>query len=186
MELFLKKESCGLWIVDVQEKLFPLVDRCDDVLEKIIFTLMAAKLLKLPIFVTEQHPQGLGETLAQIKKQLPQGEIIYPKTTFSGYKDPEVKKAVDQIGVQTWILVGIEAHICVLQTAKDLLTAQIQVVALNDAISARSLFDFSSAIGEMRDVGVRISSSETVIYELIRDAQNPEFKAILPLVKQHA
>src|SRR5205807_1820262 len=101
------------------------------------------RLLKLPLFVTEQYPRGLGLTLAPIKSRLPPDQAIFSKTTFSGYFDPSIKQKVDQTGVDTWILVGIEAHICVLQTAKDLLEAGKNVVVLNDAVSSRSLFDFS-------------------------------------------
>lgn len=183
---FLKKERTGIWLIDVQEKLFPLVDHACEIKEKICFMLQSARLLGLPILVTEQYPEGLGKTLAQIKDYLPSGQLIYPKTTFSGYRDPEVQKAVQHTGADEWILMGIEAHICVLQTAKDLLEAKKQVTVLNDAISSRSLFDFSTAIGELRDAGARISSAETVIYEIVQDAKSPDFKALLPLIKTHA
>lgn len=186
MQKFLTKEKTGIWVLDVQEKLFPLIDRHEAILENICFAIEAAKLLGLRIFVTEQYPEGLGETVSAIKNCLPEGQILYPKTSFSGYKDPNLRKAVEKDGVDTWILVGIEAHICVLQTAKDLLADKKNVVILNDAISSRSMFDFSTAMGELRECGARISSTETVIYEIVRDASAPEFKALLPLVKQHA
>ena len=173
-------------MVDVQENLFSLVDRSYEVLEKMCFMVEASRLLNLPIFVTEQYPQGLGSTVAPVKSRLSPQQTFFSKTSFSGYYEPALKQAVDQTGVETWILVGIEAHICVLQTAKDLLDGGKDVVVLNDAVSSRSLFDFSTAMGELRDAGVRLSSTETVVYELIRDASSPEFKAILPLVKAHA
>jgi nicotinamidase-related amidase len=183
---FLNREKTGLWLVDVQENLFPLVDRYDEVLDNICFAIECASALKLPIFVTEQYPEGLGPTVEAIKKRLPTGQVIYPKTTFSGYKDPFIQKAVDQLKVDEWILIGIEAHICVLQTAKDLIEEKKRVVVLNDAVTSRSLFDFSTAMGELRDNGIRISSTETVFYELVRDSATPAFKAILPLIKSHA
>ncbi|MCC5832500.1 MAG: isochorismatase family protein [Chlamydiales bacterium] len=184
--MFIEKETCGLWIVDVQERLFPHIDRSCEVLEQICYMLEAARLLHIPIFVTEQAPDKLGETVEPIKKRLPEGQLIYSKTTFSGFYDPVVRLAVEKLPVKTWILVGIEAHICVLQTAKDLLAAKKNVVALNDAVSSRSLFDFSTAIGELRDAGARISSTETVIYESIRDAASEEFKECFSLIKAHA
>ncbi len=185
-ERFLNKAKTGFWVVDVQENLFSLIDRSCEVLEKICFIVEAARHLNLPLFVTEQYPKGLGSTIDPIKRRLSQNQVIFSKTTFSGYYDPAIKQAVDLTGVETWILVGIEAHICVLQTAKDLLDAGKNVVVLNDAVSSRSLFDFSTAMGELRDVGVRLSCSESVIYELIRDASSQEFRDILPLVKAHA
>ena len=185
-DLFLKKEKTGVWVVDVQENLFHLVDRSHEVLDNICFFIEAVQRLRLPIFVTEQYPEGLGPTLSAVKRRLPEGQKIYAKTTFSGYKDPEVNNAVDRTGIESWILISLEAHICVLQTAKDLLAAEKNVTVLNDAVSSRSLFDFSTAMGELRDLKIRLSSTETILYELIRDAATPEFKAVLPLVKAHA
>lgn len=182
---YLSHETCGLWIVDVQEQLFPHIDRSYEILEQICYALEAARLLRIPIFVSEQAPDKLGETVEAIKKRLPEGQTIYSKTTFSGYRDRAIRTAIERIGMKTWILVGIETHICVLQTAKDLMAAKKEVVVLNDAVSSRSLFDFSTAIGELRDCGARISSTETMIYECIRDANSIAFKELLPLIKAH-
>ncbi len=181
--MFLDKEKTGLWLIDIQENLFPLIDRSCEILQKICVCLAFAKTSKLPVFVTEQYPKGLGHTVAPIKEKLPENQPIFTKTTFSGYHDPEIKKAIDVIPVETWILTGIETHICVLQTAKDLILAGKKVVILNDATSSRSLFDFSTALAELREMGCRISSTETVIYEMLRDANSADFKAILPLLK---
>ncbi len=183
---FIDKNTCGLWIVDVQERLFPHIDRSCEILEQICYSLQAAHLLQMPIVVTEQVPEKLGQTVQPISDRLPEGQMTYSKTAFSGFHDPVIRDAVEKMAVETWILVGIEAHICVLQTAKDLLAANKHVVVLNDAVSSRSLFDFSTAMGELRDCGVRISSCETVLYELIRDAGSDVFKKLFPLMKEHA
>ena len=105
------------------------------------------------------------------------------KTTFSGLDDSAFLTHVMSCPYTQWIVAGIEAHICVLQTAKSLLKAQKQVVVLNDAISSRSIYDFSTAIAEMRDAGVRVTCSETVLFELLKDAKHPQFKAISELIK---
>ncbi len=180
------KAHVGVWVVDVQERLFPHIDRSCEILERICFMIEAANLLKMPIFITEQVPEKMGETVQPIKERLPEGQLIYPKTTFSGMQDQVVKKAIEKLGVETWILVGIETHICVLQTAKDLLSAKKQVIVLNDAVSSRSLFDFSTAIGELRDIRARISSTETIVYECIQDANTEIFKSLLPIIKKYA
>lgn len=182
---FLTKHDTGVWVIDVQEHLFPHIDRANEVLERMCFFLEAARFLRLPMIVTEQYPPGLGGTLPQIKDRLPQGQVIYPKTSFSGFFDPTIRTAVEKTGVRNWILMGFEAHICVLQTAKDLVASKQHAVVLNDAVSSRSLYDFSTAMGELRECNVRISSAETIVYELIRDAHTPEFKGLLPLVKAH-
>jgi hypothetical protein len=184
--MFAKKEKTGVWLVDVQVNLFPLIERAQEVQDNICFFLDAARLLKLPVFVTEQYPKGLGATVPKIKEHLPVGQIIYSKTLFSGYKEPHIVQAADNIGIDTWILMGIETHICVLQTAKDLLVAEKEVIVLKDAIGSRSSFDHSCGIEEMRDLGMRLTCIEAVLYEIIRDAASPDFKAILPLVKAHA
>lgn len=175
--------STALWIIDVQEKLFPKVDRSCEILESICFFLEAAKIFEMPIVVTEQYPAGLGKTVAPILQRLPKDQEIWSKTTFSGYRDPEIRKKAAPIA-ERWVLVGVEAHICVLQTAKDLLADGKKVVILNDAITSRSLFDFSTALAELKEAGARISSSETLVYEIIGDAASPKFKEILPMVKR--
>jgi isochorismate hydrolase len=106
------------------------------------------------------------------------GEAYKPeeKTKFSSADLKRLPPA------KNYILCGIEAHVCVLQTAKDLTLAGKRVVVANDAISSRSIYDFSTAIGEMKE-WCRISSVETILYELIRDASSPDFKQCLPLFK---
>lgn len=173
----------GLWIIDVQEKLYPRIDRSCEILESLCFYLEASKIFKMPLVVTEQYPQGLGKTVRPIAERLPKDQQIWSKTTFSGYLDEQIRKKVDALA-DSWVLVGIEAHICVLQTAKDLLANGKEVIILNDAISSRSLFDFSTAIAELKEAGARITSSETLVYEQIKDAATPEFKQILKLVKR--
>lgn len=182
----IEKEGTGLWIIDVQERLFPHIDRSCEILEQICYFLAAANLLALPIFVTEQSPDKLGETVAPIKKRLPDGQMLFPKSTFSGWRNGPVQHAIEKLGVKRWILVGIEAHICVLQTAKDLMRAKKEVVVLNDAVSSRSLYDFSTAMGELRDAGARISSTETILYEIMEDAHSETFKTLFPLIREHA
>lgn len=96
---------------------------------------------------------------------------------------PAIKEAIEKTGKREWIVVGIEAHVCILQTARDLQVAGNRVVVLNDAISSRSIYDYSTAIAEMRDEGIRISSVETLLFELMQDSKCPEFKQVSQLIK---
>jgi len=169
-------------IVDVQEKLFPLVDHPNEVLNALLKILIGCQKMNLPIVVTEQYPKGLGGTIPQIKQHLPEGQEVLSKTTFSGLKDPKVDQYVLSLPVEQWILVGIEAHVCIMQTAKDLALKGKQVVVANDAISSRSIYDFSTAIAEMKE-WARITSTEAVLFELIGDASSSEFKTCLNLIK---
>jgi len=181
---FLQREKTGLLIVDVQEKLFERVERSAEVLEVILQVIKGFKTLHLPIVVTEQYPQGLGSTVPLIKSYLDKGQKFWSKTTFSCVSDKSVKEYISSLPVQQWVVVGIEAHVCVLQTVKELLLIGKDPVVLNDAITSRSIYDFSTAIAEMRDLGVRVTSAETILFELVRDSKAPEFKAISQIVKE--
>lgn len=179
----LSKSTCGLLIVDVQEKLFQQVDRSCEVMQQIHMMVKAFQIMKLPIFVTEQYPKGLGLTVAALKFLLGDSQRYLAKTTFSCLKDPQIKVELLAQPITQWILIGIEAHVCVLQTAKDFLSEGREVTVVNDAITSRSVYDFSTAIAEMRDCGIRVTSTETVLFELLRDSQDADFKQVIELIK---
>lgn len=184
MALFqLERDKAGLLVVDVQEKLFPLVDRQCEVGKTIQKAIRGFQALNLPIILSEQYPKGLGHTIPSIRSMVGEDAKRIEKTTFSCIGHDSCREELLSLPVQQWVIVGIEAHVCVLQTAKDLLRAGKQVVILNDAISSRSVFDFSTAIAEMRDCGARISCTEAVLFELVRDSKASEFKALSELIK---
>lgn len=180
----LDRAKTALLVVDVQDGLFPHVERALEVVEAIDKVIQGFQILKLPILVSEQYPKGLGETVHCLKTRLADAYFPWIKTTFSCFDDPSLRQHLIEHPCQQWVLVGMEAHVCVLQTAKGLLSAGKDVVVLNDAIGSRSIYDFSTAIAEMRDCGIRVSSVETVLFELLRDSQAPEFKQISALIKQ--
>lgn len=182
----LSKDKAALLLIDVQDKLFSRVERSCEVMLTMQKMIKAFQIMHLPIFVTEQYPQGLGPTIATLKCLLDEGQTYHTKNTFSCVDDPSIRKVVVDSPIEQWILMGIEAHVCVLQTAKDLLRAGKQVTVLNDAITSRSIYDFSTAIAEMKDCGIRITSSETVLFELLRSSQSPDFKKISDLIKASA
>jgi len=180
LNYFVEKSKTCLLIVDVQEKLFPVMERTCEVMHAIQKIARAFSIMNLPIIVSEQYPEKLGHTILGLKNLLGDTPLVLTKTTFSCMADPlfaDALKPYEQV-----VIVGIEAHICVLQTAKDLLKNGIQVVVLNDAITSRSIYDFSTAIAELRDAGSRISSVETIIFELLENSKAPEFKQIKELV----
>lgn len=179
----LDRKNCGLLVIDVQEKLFPYVENSCHVMQAIQKAVRGFQILHVPIFATEQYPQGLGHTVGPLKGLLGDSQKFCTKTAFSCLDDAQTKETLIQSHIDQWVLIGIEAHVCVLQTAKDLIREGKQVVVLNDAISSRSIYDFSTAIAEMRDCGVRISSTETVLFELLRHSKAAEFKEISQLIK---
>lgn len=181
--MILSRQKCGLMIIDVQDKVFRTVENPCEVMYNMQKAIKGALLLGLPIVVTEQYPQGLGSTIGAIKALLGEKQVYLPKTTFSCLGDAAIKDQILAMPIDQWILVGIEAHVCILQTAMELIEAKKQVVVLNDCISSRSIYDFSTAIAEMRDIGVRVSSTETVLFELIKDSKAAEFKQLSQLIK---
>lgn len=179
----LSSDNCALMVIDVQERLFPHLDHECEFLKGILKMARGAQILGVPIIATEQYPEGLGRTVEPLRNLLGEEMVYLQKTTFSCGSDPAIGKMLAEMEVDQVILAGIEAHICVLQTAWDLLGMGKQVTVINDAITSRSIYDFSTAIAEMRDLGARITSSETVLFEILGDSKAPAFKAISELVQ---
>ena len=172
-----------LLIVDVQEKVFRAVDRQMDVLHTMQTLIKGMQLMHLPIYISEQYPTGLGPTVQGIRELLTNDVMIFSKRTFSCWKTQAIRDMIVKSGITQWILVGIETHVCILQTAKDLKKNNFDVVVLNDAVSSRSLYDYSTAISELKEDGIRVSSVETVLFELMETSEAPEFKAFSELLK---
>ncbi|MFT4551494.1 MAG: nicotinamidase-related amidase [Chlamydiales bacterium] len=181
---FLDKKETGLLVIDVQEKLLPGVESQQEICNTLVKAIKGFQIFQLPIVVTEQYPKGLGETVSMIKNCLGDKQKYYEKTSFSCVRNPKIKDVLVNSSVSQWVLVGIEAHVCILQTAKDLLEIGKDVTILNDAVGSRSIYDFSTAIGEFRDAGVRVTSLETALFELLGDSKAPEFKAISALIQE--
>ncbi len=172
-----------LLIVDMQDKLFPSMNRGPDVLHTLCKLIKGFQILNLPILQSEQYPQGLGQTVAPLQALLGQAYQPWIKSSFSCLDDPAFFNCAISLPYQQWVIVGIEAHICVLQTVKGLLKAGKQVAVLNDAMTSRSVEDFSTAVAEMRDAGARVSCVETILFELLKDSKHAQFKLISDLIK---
>ncbi len=173
---------CRLLIVDVQEKLIPLIPVADQVIANCRKLLEAAAALGIPASGTEQYPRGLGHMVPELAKRL--GKMP-EKVRFScaeavGWgpagSDSEAK---DQV-----IVAGIEAHVCVLQTVLDLLAAGYRVYVPADAIASRNKLDWKIALGRMADSGAVLTTTESVLFECCEVAGSPEFKTISRLVKE--
>jgi nicotinamidase-related amidase len=141
----------------------------------------AANLLAVPIITTEQYPQGLGETLPELKTYLTTAKII-SKTAFSACGEPKFNQQLQRENSHI-ILAGMEAHICVMQTALDLLHANKQVFVVEDAIISRNQANKANAIARLRDEGCVITNTESVLFEWLGSANHDAFKAISKLIK---
>ncbi len=171
----LDPKKTALAVIDVQEKLYPLIENACPMLEKIRLLIQGCNLLEVPVYITEQYPKGLLPTIKAISELVPKERVLPSKTLFSAI---EVLPAFDQ-----WIIAGIESHVCVQQTVYDLIQKGKQVVVVNDAVSSRSIYDFATAIAEMSRFGARVTSTECVLFELFQDAKHPKFKDLSQLIK---
>jgi len=178
----ISREGTALIVIDVQEKLFPHIYGRGDVVRNICRLIRFAKIVGMPIILTEQYPKGLGKTIPEIKELTP-GIKPIEKIEFSCFRTPIFEDALRRLNVKTLIIVGIETHICVSQTAIEGLSRGYKVCVIGDAVSSRRLEDKIIGIERMRQSGVIISSTEMVIYEILGRAGTPEFKEVLKLVK---
>ena len=179
----LELTQSALAIIDMQEAFRSRIPDFTRVAERIALMVRAARLLDLPVIITEQYPKGLGHTAAEIVAVLPESIEIIEKTTFSSCGAAQFQKQLEQAGAKQVLVCGIEAHICVNQTVHDLLANGFQVHLLTDCISSRHINDRKTASRKMQGSGAIFSSVEMAVFELMRDAKHGQFKAIQGLIK---
>jgi len=176
------KEAAALVVIDVQEKLFAHMAEKEKLTENLTKLIQFARIIKIPIVLTEQYPKGLGPTIPQIKALAPNLQPI-EKLEFSCFGSQKFRETFATTQVKTLILSGIEAHICVAQTAIEGLENGFRTCVVEDATSSRNPEDKATAIQRMRQNGVTVVSTEMLIYELLKKAGTPEFRETLKLVK---
>lgn len=183
MSLLTKLDSCQLVVIDMQAKLATAMpaDAMAAVIKQTQVMLQAAHLLSMPTLFTEQYPQGLGHTLPELAATISPATVI-EKTAFSACAEPKFNAKLSRDKSQV-VLLGMEAHICVLQTALDLLANHKQVFVLEDAVISRNPVNKANAIARMRDAGCVITNTESVLFECIGNAQHEAFKTIAKLIR---
>ena len=177
----LAEESLCL-VVDVQEKLVPVLPDHTVLLAHLVRLINGLGLLEVPFVLSEQYPQGLGPTLPMIRERLP-GVEPWPKVSFSCCDDPALAEVLLGSGRKNILLCGIEAHVCVLQTAIDLVELDFQPVVVVDAVASRNSADAQWALRRLEAEGVLVATVESLLFELTRAAGTDRFKAISRLVK---
>lgn len=145
--------------------------------------LKSADVLDIPVFATEQYPQGLGEMENDIIKLLPATAKRYDKTTFSCMGASDFSDDLDNSGRKQAILIGMEAHICVLQTALKLLQSGYQVIVVADGICSRHRESYETALQRLRQAGVVISDAESILFEWLEDSKHEHFKVLQALIR---
>jgi len=175
------KEDAVLLLIDLQTRLMQALHEPEALYKNINIMIKAAGIFKIPIILTEQYPKGLGATVPEIMQNISDFHYI-EKLKFSAYV-PEFEEVIKKLNKKTMLVAGIEAHVCVYQTVRDLLAEGFKVHVLSDAVSSREIMNFKNALQLMHDVGAVISNTETVLFDMLGTAQTEEFKKISALVK---
>ena len=175
------RSDCVLVVVDVQEKLAATMPDRDELVRRLLVLIRGARILGIPVWLTEQIPEKLGATLAEIREAA--GAAPIGKSTFSCMGCGEFRERVEAAFRRTFLVCGIEAHVCVYQTARDLLQAGLEVEVVADAVASRDPANRGLALDRLARIGVGIASTEMLLFDLLGKAGTEEFRAILRLVK---
>lgn len=178
----LSQEDSVLMVIDMQGNLYESMQDKQFLLENVRKLVRGMQVFGIPVLVTEQIPEKLGPTIEPVASLLPDARRI-PKSDFSCCGDEKIMKALKAAERQQVLLCGIETHVCVYQTAVDLLGFGYDVHLVADAVSSRTVLNREIGIEKMRDEGARLASTEMVLFELIRSADDPKFKDIFRIVK---
>ena len=182
-ENVLDVNKAAIVVVDLQEAFRQPIFEFDKIVARTAVVVQAAKLLGVPVLATEQYPQKLGATVPEIKSVLPEGVAVVDKTAFSCCGAGVFMEQLERLRRKQVILCGIEAHVCMSQTAHDLLAAGYQVHVLEDCTSSRTPQNREIGLSKMRRSGALPSSSEMALFELMVDSKHEQFRTISKLVK---
>jgi nicotinamidase-related amidase len=180
----LEPEQCALVVIDIQEKLLPPIFQKEQLVRNAQLLIRAVGILKIPALVSTQYMKGLGQTVPEISSMLP-GTDPVDKTLFSCFGSDLFCSALKRLPGQrnTVLLCGMESHICVMQTALAALREGYLVHVASDAVSSRTEWNWKIGLDRMRAAGAIISSTEMMIYELMRSSSSAAFKELLPHLK---
>ncbi|MBW2609852.1 MAG: isochorismatase family protein [Deltaproteobacteria bacterium] len=175
----LNKDNCVLVVIDVQEKLLPVIEGADECIKNIIKLIKFARIINIPIVFTEQR--NLGNTVSEVLSEIHDPQPV-SKITFNCFETEEFCDRLKRLGRDTLIITGVEAHICVIQTALHTIP-DYTVHVVDDAVSSRVFRNKEIAMERLRANNVTITSTEIFIYEMLKRAGTDEFRQTLPLVK---
>ncbi len=183
--MVLVREKTALVVIDVQERLFPAMDsdHREEVMRNIKVLAAAARRLQLPTVVTEQYPKGLGHTLQELREALPAGVEPHQKVVFSCWGVESVRARLTATGARQLLLGGIEAHVCVLMSALDLLAEGYGVHVVADAVTSRTQANWRLAMAQLRQAGAVVTTTETVLFQLLRQADTDDFRELARLIR---
>ncbi len=175
--------STALIVIDLQEKLVPVMNNFEACANRIELLLDGARELHLNTLVTEQYPTGLGGTLSRFVRRLPEHTPILPKTSFSVFADSGFRTALSSGTHDNLIFCGIESNVCVLQSVFNALERGFKVFLAADAVTGRRAVDQELALQAARSAGAMVLSVETLLFMLLGDSKHPAFKAVSKLLR---
>jgi nicotinamidase-related amidase len=180
----LEAEQCALLVIDIQQKLLPPIFQKDQLVRNSQLLIRAAGVMKIPAIVSTQYAKGLGGTVPEVASLLPETEAI-DKDLFSCFGSDVFCTLLKRLpgNRNTLLLCGMESHICVTQTALAALREGYLVHVASDAVSSRTEWNWKIGLDRMRSAGAVISSTEMMVYELMRSSASPAFKEMLPHLK---
>ena len=188
-KLKLYPENTALMVIDIQERMWKALPEkyrkrhlpsMQDIIE-------LARLLNIPVIITEQYPKGLGSTIPEIKEYIDKFDpplTIMEKLHFSAMADPAISKSVITINRSHWIIIGIETHVCVYQTARDMIMKGYNVHVPRDCVISRHTINWKTGLEMIEQAGGVVTGSETVIFDLLHIAKGDTFKQMSKRLKE--
>ena len=184
MTAMLSVDNSVLLVVDIQEKFAPILPDSERLIQNAGILIDAARELGVPIVVSEQYPKGLGHTVPQLLEKLPaENAAVLEKTAFGCFEDSGIRAHLAALGRRQVLVCGLETHICVNQTAHQLLHAGYEVHIAEDAVASRAEQNREIALRKLRHSGAIASCVEMALFEWIADAKHPRFKQVQALIK---
>jgi Amidases related to nicotinamidase len=176
------REDSAALLVDIQEKLLPAVHMAEETLAATVRLIKGLRILDVPIIPVRHYPKGMGDLAAELRNAL--GDYTpSDKITFSAWENAELRERIQSLGKKNLLVFGMESHVCVLQTVIDIANSGYNVVVVADCVASRRLDDKNIALRRAEKEGATLATSESILFELLREAGTDTFKKILALVK---
>jgi nicotinamidase-related amidase len=179
----LSADTCALLIVDIQDRFMGVVPDSDELVERALILVQACKRLNIPVVVSEQYPEGLGHTVAELTEVLPAGTAVLEKTAFGCGRDPDILVHLDSLQRRQIMVCGLETHVCVNQTVHQLLAEGYQIHLIQDALRSRHKKNAKAGLAKMTQSGAIPSCVEMALFEILGTAGHEAFKDLQALVK---
>lgn len=181
---YLNSSRCALLVVDIQDRLMPVIENKNSVVKNSVLLIKAARAMHIPIIATTQYVARIGDFLPEIKTEL-DGIPPIDKMEFGGFNNPRVRHSVEQLPqeIDTLIFCGVETHICIYQTVLGALLAGYVPWVPADAVSSRTQLNHNTGLRRITEIGGIVANTEMIIYELLHQAGTPTFRSLLPFLK---